>query len=243
MKKNIQSLLRRDLEVIPLIAYFIFYFLYLFFDRVLEMKDYALLVKPLIIPIIAFLYVTNKNSKRNLISILLLLLLLLIFISDNSTLLEMRTLYVYATMIYMFSVFILLYYALLDNKFINSNKFFKRNLVYVLLGVIITTLLYWFSFYNPKEKAGEKFMVFEYMIVFLLLFLISTFNFIQQKSKQTKYFFLALLSLFLSELCFSIHHYYNGHVAFKFLIFIVEVPVYYFLLKYLLKREKNIIEQ
>jgi hypothetical protein len=240
MKKNIQSLLRRDLEVIPLIAYFFFYFLYLLFDRILEMKDYALLVKPIIIPIIAFLYITNKNSKRNVISILLLFL---IFISDNSTLLEIRTLYIYATIIYMLSMFILLYYALLDNKFINNNKFLKRNAVFVLLGVIITTLLYWFSFYNPKEKAGEKFIVFEYMIVFLLLFLISTFNYIQQKSKQTKYFFLTLLSLFLSELCFSMNHYYNGHVAFKFLIFIVEVPVYYFLLKYLLKRDKDIIEQ
>jgi hypothetical protein len=240
MKKNIQSLLRRDLEVIPLIAYFFFYYLYLLFDRILEMKDYALLVKPIIIPIIAFLYITNKNSKRNVISILLLFL---IFISDNSTLLEIRTLYIYATIIYMLSMFILLYYALLDNKFINNNKFLKRNAVFVLLGVIITTLLYWFSFYNPKEKAGEKFIVFEYMIVFLLLFLISTFNYIQQKSKQTKYFFLTLLSLFLSELCFSMNHYYNGHVAFKFLIFIVEVPVYYFLLKYLLKRDKDIIEQ
>lgn len=238
MKKNIQSLLRRDLEVMPLIAYFFFYFLYLLFDRILEMKDYAVLVKPIIIPIIAFLYITNKNSKRNLINILLLLL---IFISDNSTLLEIRSFYVYATMIYMFSVYILLYYALLDMKFINNNNFFKRNTVYFLLGIMITTLLYWFSFYDPKEKAGEKFIVFEYMIVFLLLFLISTFNYIQQKSKQTKYLFLTLLSLFLSELCFSIHKYYNGHVAFKFLIFIVEVPVYYFLLKYLLRRDKEVI--
>ena len=54
MKNNIQSLLKRDLEVIPLIAYFVFYFLYLLFDRILEMKDCAVLVKPIIIPLIAF---------------------------------------------------------------------------------------------------------------------------------------------------------------------------------------------
>lgn len=241
MKNNIQSLLKRDLEVFPLIAYFFFYFLYLLFDRILELKDYAVLVKPIIIPIIAFLYITNKNSKRNLLNILLLVL---IFISDNSTLLEIRTFYVYATMIYMFSVFVLLYYALLDVKFINKNKLLKRNVGYVIFGVIVITLLYWFIFFNPKDKAGEKFIVFEYMIVFLLLFLVGTFNYIQQKSKQTKYLFLTILSLFLSELCFSILKYYDGHIIFKYLICIIELPVYYFLLKYLLKRDKEeVIEQ
>jgi hypothetical protein len=109
MKKNRKRLLKRDLEVIPLIAYFFFYILYLLFDRILEMKDYAILVKPIIIPIIAFLYISNRNSKRNLISILLLVL---IFISDNSTLLEINVFYVYATIIYMLSLYILYYYIM-----------------------------------------------------------------------------------------------------------------------------------
>ena len=228
MKKNIQNLLMRDLEVIPLIFYFFFYLLYLLFDRILELKEYALLVKPIIIPIIAFLYIT---------------LLLLIFISDNSTLLEIRSFYVYATIIYMFSVFILLYYALLDMKFIIKNKFLKRNIGTVLLVIIITTLLYWFISYNAKEKVAEKFIVFEYMIVFLLLFIVSTFNYIQQKTKKTKYLFLTILCLFLSELCFSIHKYYNGHLVFKYFICFVEIPIYYFLLKYILKKDKEFIEQ
>mgnify|MGYP003477980361 FL=1 len=240
MKKNIQNLLMRDLEVIPLIFYFFFYFLYLLFDRILELKEYALLVKPIIIPIIAFLYLTNKNSKRTFLNITLLLL---IFISDNSTLLEIRSFYVYATIIYMFSVFILLYYALLDMKFIIKNKFLKRNIGTVLLVIIITTLLYWFISYNAKEKVAEKFIVFEYMIVFLLLFIVSTFNYIQQKTKKTKYLFLTILCLFLSELCFSIHKYYNGHLVFKYFICFVEIPIYYFLLTYILKKDKEFIEQ
>ena len=147
MKKNIQNLLMRDLEVTPLIFYFFFYFLYLLFDRILELKEYALLVKPIIIPIIAFLYLTNKNSKRTFLNIFLLLL---IFISDNSTLLEIRTFYVYATIIYMFSVFILLYYALLDMKLIINNTLLKRKIGTILLVIIITTLLFWFVSFNPK---------------------------------------------------------------------------------------------
>lgn len=240
MKKNIQSLLRRDLEVIPLIAYFFFYFLYLLFDRVLEMKDYALLVKPIIIPIIAFLYLTNKNSKRTVLNILLLVL---IFISDNSTLLEIRSFYVYATILYMLSVYILFYYGLTDIKYFYKNALYRKKLGIVLLTIFGIVLLYWFFTYKPIEKAAEKFIVFQYLIVFLLLFLLSLFNFIQQKSKKTKYLFLTILCIFLSELCFSIHRYYNGHIVFKYLICLVEVPVYYFLLKYLLKRDKELIEQ
>lgn len=240
MKKNIQNLLKRDLEVIPLIAYFFFYFLYLLFDRILEMKDYAVLVKPIIVPIITFLYLTNKNSKRTSLNITLLLL---IFISDNSTLLEIRTFYVYATIIYMFSLLILLYYALLDMKFFVKNNFLKRNIGYVLFVIIGSTLLYWFVSYSSKEKVAEKFIVFEYMIVFLLLFIVSIFNYIQQKTKKTKYLFLTILCLFLSELCFSIHKYYNGHLIFKYFICFVEIPIYYFLLKYLLKKDKEFIEQ
>jgi hypothetical protein len=240
MKKNIQNLLKRDLEVIPLIAYFFFYFIYLLFDRILELKDYALLVKPIIIPIIAFLYITNKDSKRTMLNILLLVL---IFISDNSTLLEIRSFYIYATIIYMLSMFILLYYALLDMKFINKNELIRKNVVYVLLSVITISLLYWFCFYNAQERPAEKFIIFEFLIVISFLFLVSTFNYIQQKTKQTKYLFLMILCLFLSELFFSVLKYYNGHILFKYVICIIEIPVYYFLLKYLLKRDKEIIEQ
>lgn len=238
MKKNIQNLLRRDLEVVPLIAYFFFYFIYLLFDKILEMKDYAVLVKPIIIPIIAFLYITNKNSKRNLLSIFLLVL---IFISDNSILLEIESFYVYATIIYMLSVFVLMYYALLDMKLIHRNEFLRKNVGYILLTIISTTLLYWFSFYNPNERAAEKFIIYEYLMLFLLLFFVSTFNYIQQKTKRTQYLFLTMLCLFLSELFFSIHKYYNGQIVFKYLICVIEIPVYYFLLKYLLRRDKGVI--
>lgn len=236
--KNIQTLIKRDLERVPLMAYFFFYFIYLLFDKILELKDYAVLVKPIIIPIIAFLYISNKNSKRNLLSIFLLLL---IFISDNSSLLEIRSFYVYTMIMYMFSVFILLYYALLDIKLFKSNNFVRKNVGYVLLSIILTTLLYWFCFYNAKERPAEKFIIFEYLIVFLVLFFISTLNYIQQKTKQTKYLFLTILCLFLSQLCFSIHKYYNGHILFMYVICFIEIPVYYFLLKYLLRRDKEVI--
>lgn len=240
MKKNIHNLLRRDLEVIPLIAYFVFYFLYLLFDRVLEMKDYAVLVKPIIIPLIAFLYITNKRSKRSLLS---LLLLILIFISDNSILLEMRSFHIYATIIYFLCLMILLFYTLSDINYFNNNSKNKDVLSYVLIGVVFFSLVFLLLNYDFKSKSAEKFVAFEYMITFLIVFVVSIVNYIRYKTKKAKYFFLTILCLFLSDLCFSIHHYYNGHVAFKFLIFIVEVPVYYFLLKYLLKRDKDIIEQ
>ncbi len=240
MKKNIQSLLKRDLEIIPLIAYFVFYFLYLFFDKILEQQDYAILVKPIIIPIIAFLYLTNKNSKRLLLN---LVLLILIFISDNSTLLEIRSFYIYATLLYLIGIYILFYYSILDMRYINRNKSFQNNVTILVVSVLIISLVFLGVKYNMAEKSAEKYVAFEYMIVFMLLFLLSIFNYIQQKTKKTKYLFLMIFCLFLSHLCFSIHKYYNGHVVFKYLICIVEAPVYYFLLKYLLRRDKELIEQ
>lgn len=236
MKKNMQRVIKRDLEVFPLIAYFFFYILYLLFDKILEMKDYALLVKPIIIPIIVFLYITNKKSKRTLLN---MVLLILIFISDNSALLEIRSFHIYATIIYLFCLVIFMYYAISDFQI----KVNRKKLAISLVGLLLLSLLYVFFNYSFKDKAAEKFIVFEYMILFLLVFFASLFNFISQKTEKTKYLFLTILCLFLSDLCFSIHHYYNGHIALKFLIFIIEIPVYYFLLKYLLKRDGELIEQ
>ena len=240
MKKNIQSLLKRDLEIIPLTAYFVFYFLYLFFERILEQKDYAILVKPIIIPIIVFLYLTNKNSLRTGLN---LFLLVLIFISDNSTLLEIRTFYVYATIIYMLAVVILLYYAILDMKYVVRKKFDTNKIGLVVLSLFILFLLYYFFNYNPTEKVAEKFIVFGYLICIMILLLLSTLNFIQLKSRKTKYLFLTLLSFFLSELCFSMHNYYGAPIIFKYIYCLIEVPIYYFLLKYLLRRDKELTEQ
>lgn len=239
MKKNIQSLLKRDLEVIPLIAYFVFYFLYLFFDRILEQTDYSALVKPIIIPIIAYLYLTNKKSKRTFLN---LFLLTIIFISDNSSLLEIRSFYIYATIIYLLSTYILLFYAITDMKLVISKQIDEKKIGLVLLVVFITLLFYCFFNFNPKEKSAEKFIVFQYMFVFMFLLLLTLFNYFEQKSKKEMYFFLTLLCMFLSDLFFSIHKYYNGHFVFKFLICFVEVPVYYFLLRYLLRRDKEPIE-
>lgn len=240
MKKSIESLLKRDLEIVPLAIYFIVYFLYLFFERILEKSDYAVLVKPIIIPIVVFLYITNKSSKRQFLN---LALLVLIFISDNSTLLEIRSFYVYATIMYMLAVYVLLYYAILDMKYFIKRKYLKKKVGIVLLSIFGILLFYWLIIFNPNDKVAEKFIVFQYLIVFVVLFLLSVFNYIQLKTKKNEYLFLTLLCIFLSDLFFSVHRYYDGHIIFKYLICFVEVPVYYFLLKYLLKKDKELIEQ
>ncbi|NHM02632.1 hypothetical protein [Flavobacterium difficile] len=242
MKKNIQSLLKRDLEVIPLIAYFVFYILYLFFERILELQDYAVIIKPIIIPIIVFLYVINPNSKKSILSIFLLVLL---FITDNSSLLEIRSIYVYSMVTYMITVFILLYYAVLDMKLLQRMKFERSHIDKIFSLILFSTLVFWLFFYSPKQKSGEKFIVYEYLIIFSLLFICSLLNFIQLKTKKTKYLLLSILCWLFSDLFFSIHHYYNGHDIYKYLICLVEIPIYYYLLKYLLKRdeEEKITEQ
>ncbi len=78
-----------------------------------------MLVKPTIVPIVVFLYLTNKNSKKKIVSILLLVL---IFISDNSVLLELRSFNIYTTILYFFGFAILLFCALSDKKYFMKNK-------------------------------------------------------------------------------------------------------------------------
>ena len=167
MKKSIESLLKRDLEIVPLAIYFIVYFLYLFFERILEKSDYAVLVKPIIIPIVVFLYITNKSSKRQFLN---LALLVLIFISDNSTLLEIRSFYVYATIMYMLAVYVLLYYAILDMKYFIKRKYLKKKVGIVLLSIFGILLFYWLIIFNPNDKLAEKFIVFQCSIVFIKRF-------------------------------------------------------------------------
>jgi hypothetical protein len=52
-------------------------------------------------------------------------------------------------------------------KFVDKIELFKRYVGYFLLGVILTTQLYWFSFYDPKDKVGEKFIIFDSFFIFI----------------------------------------------------------------------------
>jgi hypothetical protein len=240
IKKNIQNLLKRELELFPLIAYFIFYLLYLFFDVIVEQKDYAALVKPIFIPIIAFLYVTNKNSKRTILN---LIILVLIFISDNSTLLEIRSFHIYSTIIYVLVLSILLFYAILDMKYFLIIQKNKNKFGIILVSIFILILCYWSYKFDPTSKQAEIFIIYEYMIVSLFLIVISFTNFLKINSNTTKYLFLTILCMFLSEFCFSLKRYYDASSIFIYLFCFVEVPIYYFLLKYLIAKDMETIEQ
>lgn len=239
MKKNILSALKHDLEFIPLVAYFLIYFLYLLFERIFELHDYAILLKPIILPIIAFLYIINKRSKRTFLNFFLLILL---FVADNSSLLEIRSLYVYSMLLYVFSEGVLCYYSVLDLSALTHKVNLKKHMGITFLGLYVFYIVFVMFSCNLKDKTTEKHVVFTYMVVFLLLFVVSTFNFIVQKTKKTKYLFVTILCLFLSELFFSIDVYYNSHQLFKYLICLAELPVYYFLLKYLLERDQEFTE-
>ncbi|SEQ10229.1 hypothetical protein [Flavobacterium urocaniciphilum] len=135
-RKN--QILKKELVKVPLIVYFVAFALYLFLENIVELKDYALLVKPIIIPAIAFLYLTGRKSKRTLLN---LTMLVFIFIADNCTLLEDKSLYLYATMLYMGVIYIILYYAILDFKYVNKKSPFAR---YLGFGILLLCFLYCF---------------------------------------------------------------------------------------------------
>lgn len=239
MMKHKNYLLKRDLVIIPTIVYFSAYALYLFLEKFLEKNDYALLVKPIIIPAIAFLYLTGRKSKRTILN---LVFLIMVFIADNTTLLEDQSLYVYSTMLYMGTVYILLYYAILDFKWVKKDSLFSKYLGFGLLIFVFSILFYWAFFYNHLEKSSQFFIVKNYMLVFVVTMILSIVNyFLNKRNKRDKFLMLSMISLFLTMLFSSIDHYYMSNSWLVLMACIIEIPVYYFLLKYLLARDQKVI--
>lgn len=240
MDKSNNNSLKRDLVVIPMIIYFSAYALYLFFDKILEKNDYALLVKPIIIPAIAFLYITGKKSKRTILN---LILLILIFIADNATLLEDKSLYVFATMLYLGAMYILFYYAVLDLKVVKKNSLFAKYLGFFILFFVFLLLFSWAFCFNHTEKTSQIFIVLNYIAVCLITLMLSIVNyFLNKRNSRDKFLMLTLITLFLSMLFSSLDHYYMNRKWLVILACLIEIPVYYYMLKYLLARDQKLTE-
>lgn len=234
-RKN--QIIKKELVKVPLIMYFVSFALYLFLENIVELKEYALLVKPIIIPAIAFLYLTGRKSKRTILN---LTMLVFIFIADNCTLLEDRSFYLYATMLYMGVIYIILYYAILDFKYVNKKSPFARYLGFGILLFVFSLLFYWVFCYDHADKSSQVFIVLNYIVVFVITLLLSMVNYILNKrNNRDLYLMLTLFTMFFTGLFSSINHYYMSHLWLVIIACIVEIPVYYFLLKYLIARDQK----
>ncbi|HLO73456.1 MAG TPA: hypothetical protein VK164_05930 [Flavobacterium sp.] len=217
--------------------YFIVNIIYLVIYKIFNDVDLALYFKPLIVPSIAFAYFFLTKKKNYLFN---MLLYLVIYFADNLILLEDRSLYIFSTYLYLIAISILFYYVVSDSRLFRRMPIIERNYPYFLLaissGVVIYKILN-FIYDIPFKEAA---VVLLYIFMFLTVLIISIYNAIRAKSIASRFLLFMLLCLFLSDTFEALNSYYLHNNTLIFLSCLVDVPIYYFLLKYLLHREHSI---
>lgn len=218
-----------------LYVYFISYLCYLFFFRVYDDLDIALIFKPIIVPSIAFAYFFITKAKRIYLN---LGLFLVIFFADNLILLEDRNIKVFSTYLYLIAVGILFGYVVADSKLFKKNHFLQKNFNYFIIGYLSLIILYKIASMSLNIEFKEFFLVIGYIVMFLMVLLLSIYNALRFKSIASKFLLLTILCLFFSDVFAALNKYYAKNDILIYVACLIEIPVYYFLLKYLLYREK-----
>ena len=128
-----------------LYVYFISYLCYLFFYRIYNDVDIALIFKPIIVPSIAFAYFFITKAKNIVLN---LVLFLVIFFADNLILLEERGMKVFSTYLYLVAIGILFEYVIEDSKLFKRNLFLAKNFKFFTVKVLAS----YFSKYIFSSK-------------------------------------------------------------------------------------------
>ena len=218
-----------------LYIYFISYLCYLFFYRVYGDLDIALIFKPIIVPSIAFAYFFISKSTKIYLN---LFLFLVIFFADNLILLEEQDLKVFSTYLYLIAIGILFYYVVVDSQLFKKNQFLKKNFKYFIISYLVLVILYKIASMSFNFQFKEIFVVIGYVVMFLMVLILSIYNALRFKSIASRFLLLTILCLLFSDIFIVLNKYYFKNDIFIYISCIIEIPVYYFLLKYLLYREK-----
>lgn len=224
---------------IAIAIYFIAFVGYSYFFRIDKNVDVAFLFKPFIIPAIAFAYFFLTKNTFYFIN---LYLFLIIYFADNLTLLEDRSLYAFSTYLYLITVAILFHYVVIDSKIFDKKPAFKYIYRYLLIVLILSVIVVKIYYYMYNEPFKEVYLISVYVFLFLSLLLLTIYNAIKNKSIASRFLLATILSLFLSDVFVAINGYYFKKEFIVYLACLVEIPVYYFLLRYFLHREEAVIQ-
>ena len=197
--------------------------------------DIAFIFKPIIVPSIAFAYFFISKSPKIYLN---LSLFLVIFFADNLILLEEQDLKVFSTYLYLIAIGILFYYVVVDSQLFKKNQFLKKNFKYFIISYLVLVIFYKIASMSFNFEFKEIFVVIGYVVMFLMVLILSIYNALRFKSIASRFLLLTILCLFFSDIFIVLNKYYFKNDIFIYISCIIEIPVYYFLLKYLLYREK-----
>ena len=163
---------------------------------------------------------------------------LVIFFADNLILIEGRDIKVFSTYLYLIAIGILFSYVVKDSKIFKKNNFLKNNFNYFIIAYLSLVIFYKIASLTLNMEFKEFFVVIGYIIMFLMVLILSIYNALRFKSIASRFLLLTILCLFFSDMFIVLNKYYFKKDIFIYISCIIEIPVYYFLLKYLLYREK-----
>lgn len=218
-----------------LYVYVISYVLYLYFFRIENDIDIALIFKPIIIPSVAFAYFFTTKTDNIYPN---LLLFIAIFFADNLILIDERDIKVLSTYLYIIAIGILFTNVVVDSKVFISIKNLKNKLNFFVVCYLSIFILYKILTMILNVQFNEIYIVLAYVFLFLMVLILTIYNVIRFKSIASRFLLLTILCLFFSDIFIVLNRYYLKNDIFIYISSIIELPVYYFLLKYLLFREK-----
>lgn len=227
------------MAIIAVAIYFISFAFYLYFYRIEKNVDLAFLFKPIIIPSIAFAYFFLTKNTFYFINIFLFLV---VYFADNLILLQDRSLYVFSTYLYLISVAILCHYVVVDSKIFDRKPFIKKMYPYFLFILLLSVLVVKIYNYIYELPFKEVYLIGLYVFLFLTLLVLTIFNVFINRSIASKFLLGTILSLFVSDIFIAVNNYYFKNDLLIYVACIIEIPVYYFLLRYFLNREEHVIQ-
>ena len=162
----------------------------------------------------------------------------ILFIADNVNLLLETVFFQMAISLYLVVLFLFMYLILKDSKLIKKGSKLDRYLgTAVIIGILSFLILKLVSIYIIKNKFHSYYFITNYIVVFTTVLIYSFYNFFKHKTLSSKYLLLTLLSLFLSDVFYVINKYYFPTKILVIIACLIELPCYYFLVKYFINRD------
>ncbi|MGV7107922.1 hypothetical protein [Flavobacterium sp. U410] len=221
-----------------LALYFLSYVLYLFFFKIYDDKEISLLFKPMIVTSISFYYFFNNgiDGYKNKMHYVVFLLL---FVADNLSLMLEDVFTKGALFVYSFIMIILFYFLLEDSRiFKKQNKLVVLRVI-LFMCVMFSILIKLISTYWLTKDFSVYYNVLFYTTMAIGILIMSAYNFFKKKTMSSKFLLITFVSLFGSDTLYVMYKYYSQHEIWLYASCLIEIPSYFFLVKYFMFRDQE----
>lgn len=182
--------------------------------QILGHEGYSNLIRALIVPLLTFLYLINKEIKK---SIFLISFFVLYSISElmefGVEVFSNDIIYFYGNSFYIMS-YVFLILEVFSNM--NSKSFFKKYALQVIILLILDIVcVYYLTDVTGFEYSFELLFEFVYNIVIMFMMSLALLNFFSRMTHKSMYLFLGIFCLVASEMLTVAYYYIDSKVIFS----------------------------